>query len=243
MSTIVTLTLFRFSGLRAKVWAFSQMGLSRGAFAALPGLRFLKLMGTGAGAGFSTTPDFSVYAWLAVWDDEAKARDAIENSQVMTRYRAHCDEVMTMFLEPTRSRGRWSDTEPFSCEVFAEPSGPIVALTRATLSPLKAAAFWARVPAISAEVERETHQGFMMGMGEVPWLHQVTFSIWTNEEAMRRFSLTSATHGEAVKLAFANGWFREYLFARFNLVDTIGQWTGFDPALISDVSTHAQAAE
>ena len=34
------------------------------------GLQFYKMLGTGAGAGFSLRPDFSTYAFLSVWDSE-----------------------------------------------------------------------------------------------------------------------------------------------------------------------------
>lgn len=235
MGQIVTLTLFKFAGAADKLWAFSQMGLARPAFARLADQTFHKLMGTGAGAGFSTTPDFSTYTWLAVWKDREAADAAIHDSTIMRQYRNHAAEMITFYLEPTRTRGQWSGVEPFSIDAETTAKGPIVALTRATLAASKAATFWAKVPAISDAVEKEDHQNFMMGMGEVPWLHQVTFSIWTDEDAMQRFSLTSPTHGEAVRLAYTKGWFKEYLFARFNLLDAVGQWSRYDPALFEPV--------
>ena len=44
------------------------------------GLKFYKLLGTGAGAGFSLYPDFSTYSILCVWDDLNSANDFINNS-------------------------------------------------------------------------------------------------------------------------------------------------------------------
>lgn len=224
----VTLTLFKFETLTHQLWAFQQMAWARFAIARLPGLQFFKLMGTGAGAGFSTTPDLTTYTCLCVWDDRAAADKALASSRVFANYQRHAGQTMTLYLQPTRSRGVWSGKQPFAIDDATTATGPVVALTRATLAVSKARAFWARVPAISDAVEHEGHQHFMMGMGEVPWLHQVTFSVWSDEAAMRAFSLTSPTHGEAVKLAYTRGWFKEYLFARFNLLDVRGAWPGFD---------------
>ena len=38
---------------------------------------FFKLLGTGAGAGFSLYPDFSTYSILCVWKDRLSADDFI----------------------------------------------------------------------------------------------------------------------------------------------------------------------
>lgn len=224
----VTLTLMRYDTLAARLWAFSQMGLMHLAIRRLDGLEFYKLMGTGAGAGFSTKPDFSTYTLLAVWRDEAAARAAITSTRPYAAYRHHAARMATIFLTTTQSRGQWSGRAPFAVDPANRPCGPVVALTRATLRLSKMADFWSLVPAISDAVEAEGHQHFMMGMGEVPYKHQVTFSIWDDEAAMRAFSLNSPTHGVAVRRAYEEGWFADYLFARFNLLGVEGQWPGLE---------------
>ncbi|MEM0900249.1 MAG: spheroidene monooxygenase [Pseudomonadota bacterium] len=243
MAQTVTLTLFHFPTLRSRLWAFAQMGMAKSAFDVIDGVEFHKLMGTGAGAGFSTRPNFSVYAWLAVWRDVDAARDAMENAPIIQNYKSRTDETMTLYLNPIRTRGEWSSMTPFTVGDTVQSGETVVALTRATLRASKAPAFWSRVPAISDAVEADSHQGFMLGMGEVPYLHQVTFSVWTDEAAMRSFSLNSPTHGEAVKAAYTDGWFKEYLFARFNLVDIEGDWSRFDPSLFVPQQTAMMAAE
>ncbi|MEO1551586.1 MAG: spheroidene monooxygenase, partial [Pseudomonadota bacterium] len=60
----VTLSLFRFGGVGARVWAFAQMGLARGPLRRLNGLRFWKLLGSGVGEGFTPLPNTGVYAVL-----------------------------------------------------------------------------------------------------------------------------------------------------------------------------------
>ena len=44
------------------------------------GLSFYKLLGTGAGAGFSLYPDFSTYSILCVWKDRLSADNFINKS-------------------------------------------------------------------------------------------------------------------------------------------------------------------
>jgi spheroidene monooxygenase len=229
---IVTLSLHRHATLAGKLWAFAQMGLARLALARVPGLVHWKLMGTGAGEGFSTTPNFGVYTLMCVWRDEVSAKRALEAAQPFRRWRNRADEAAVLWLEPTQSRGKWDGAAPFGeGTALAEPGGVVVALTRATLKFAHLRAFWSKVPAISEAILEEDKRHFMIGMGEVPWLHQVTFSIWSDEAAMRAFSLKSPAHGEAVRLAYHKGWFAENLFARFNLLRIDGRWAALDEAL------------
>ena len=56
MENYTTVTLFHFKS--NKFWAFKQMGIVPYSFNEVQGLLFAKLMGTGAGSGFSLAPDF-----------------------------------------------------------------------------------------------------------------------------------------------------------------------------------------
>ena len=224
--TVVTFSLFGFATLRKRLWAFSQMGLAKPALRKIPDLRFFKLMGTGYGAGFSTRPNFGVYTLLAEWPSMEVARERIASAGGLEGHRQVADRMATLYLEPVGSRGRW-DGHRFEVAADArEQKLPLVALTRASIRPSKLFRFWSRVPAISETVEREDMRRFMIGTGEIPWLHQVTVSLWQSAEAMERFSRESATHGEAVRLAYQENWFSEYCFTRFNLLATQGDWQG-----------------
>ena len=142
---IVTLTLWRFDSLAAKLWMFGQMGLARSAISSMPGLQFVKMVGTGAGAGFSTTPNFSRYGLFGGWPNKESAQLALGNSTAIKRLSERACETVTLFLQPTQSRGLWSGVEPFHVGTEIEPKGPIVALTRATLPLDKFAGEWCRV--------------------------------------------------------------------------------------------------
>ncbi|MCC0034158.1 MAG: spheroidene monooxygenase [Hoeflea sp.] len=224
--TVVTFSLFGFATPRQRLWAFSQMGLAKPSLRKIPDLGFFKLMGTGSGAGFSTRPNFGVYTLLAEWPSMTVARARIASSAALEGHRRTADRMATLYLEPVCSRGRW-DGHRFEVAADApEQRLPVVALTRASIRPSKLFRFWSRVPAISDTVEREDMRRFMIGTGEIPWLHQVTVSLWQSAGAMERFSRDSATHGEAVRLAYRENWFSEYCFTRFNLLAIEGDWQG-----------------
>ena len=223
---VVTFSLFAFDTLPAKLWAFSQMGLAKPGLRKTPGLAFFKLMGTGSGAGFSTWPNFGVYTLLCEWPSLETARKAVESSPVFRRYRSHAKHMVTLFLDPVTARGSWSGHE-FDCPQMPErQTMPVVAMTRASIRLSKLFRFWPRVPAISDRAVGEPSRSFMIGTGEAPWLNQVTMSIWSDLDAMRDFSLKSASHGEAVRRAYSENWFSEYCFVRFNLLGTEGEWPG-----------------
>lgn len=226
---VVTLCLFRFAGLGAKSWALAQMGFSRRALARAEGLTFLKMLGTGSDAGFHPIPNLAVYGLLAVWRDGEAARAGVAGNRAFRAYRERAAEWACFHLRATRARGAWAGCAPFAAGPdggAAQEGGPVAVLTRATLRPRHAAAFWRRVPAISAALLAEPDLRFRIGLGEVPWLHQVTFSIWDDARRMRAFAMTSQSHGAAVAAVRRHGWFREQLFARFAVEAAEGRWDG-----------------
>ncbi|QUJ78394.1 spheroidene monooxygenase [Sulfitobacter albidus] len=226
MQQVVSLSFYRFGSLSARLWAFAQMGLARRGMARTPGIGFWKLCGTGTGEGFTPGPNWSVYAILATWPDEATARAATA-SGVFARYRARAIEDWTVMLRATDARGHWSGETPFqTTDRIAD--GPIAALTRATIKPGIARKFWGRVPNISARIGQDPAVMFKIGIGEVPLLHQVTFSIWPDVAAMNAFARTGP-HAEAIRAVRDHGWFAEELYARFILLSDHGSWEGRSP--------------
>jgi spheroidene monooxygenase len=223
----VSLSFFRFGGVAARVWALTQMGLARPAMARTPDIGFWKLCGSGTGEGFTPVPNTAVYAILATWPDHETARARVADAPVWQRYRAHAEEDWTVFLAPTSARGEWSGVAPFS-PVAAAPGGPLAALTRATVRLPIALRFWKRVPDISAMIGTDPNVAFKIGIGEVPLLHQVTFSIWPSERAMAGFARTGPP-AAAIRAVREEGWFKEELYARFSVVSDLGTWNGESP--------------
>ena len=206
------------------------MQFARAKLRRIPGIGFHKLFGTGTGEGFTPVPNFGVYAVLATWPDLATARRAVAEEQAYRDYRGHACESATVFLETVSSRGRWDAGEPFPAEgQRLDPAEPIAVLTRATLKKRHVLAFWGRTPDISGTVREQTHLLFKMGLGEVPWFQQVTFSIWDDHDSMKAFAYASRTHGDAVRRVRENGWFKEELYARFRVLGFDGTWDGRRP--------------
>lgn len=231
MQQVVSLSFFRFDSVRARIWAFVQMGLARRAMARTPDIGFWKLCGSGTGEGFTPKPNLSVYAILATWPNEATARSAVTTG-VFARYRDVSVENWTVFLAPTSARGNWSGATPFIAGDH-RGIGPIAALTRATVRPGVLHRFWGRVPNISAVIGRDPSVLFKLGIGEVPWLHQVTFSIWPDATAMNNFARTGP-HADAIRAVRQDGWFSEELYARFALLSSSGSWDGRSPLAPKD---------
>ena len=226
MTQIVTLSFFRFAGPLARAWALMMMGGARLPMARTPDIGFWKLCGSGSGEGFTPVPNTAVYAILATWPDIATAQ-ARTTTGIFARYIGKAAEHWTVFLQTQTARGAWAGQMPFTPGAVTTP-GPLAALTRATIRPRILARFWKRVPNISAMIGKDTNVIFKIGIGEVPMLHQVTFSIWPSEAAMDSFARTGP-HADAIRAVRDEGWFAEELYARFAVHSDAGTWNGISP--------------
>ena len=221
----VALTLNRFDA-SGTLWMLPRMQTSKRPIRTLPGHAFSFLMGTGGGAGFSTRPNLAVWTLLTAWRDGAAALAALDAAPFAAR-REKARETMTLFLAPTSSRGAWGGHGFEPGDEIAE--GPVAAITRASVKARALVPFWRRVPAISDALLAGSEARLALGMGEVPYLHQVTFSVWDDVATMRRFA-SGPAHGEAARRVYRHGWFSEELFARFRVLAAVGTWNGRDAA-------------
>lgn len=225
VSQTTTLTLGRFAGVRDRLWAMRQMALARGPLRR-SGASFFKLFGSGSGAGFEPRPNFGVWGVLAVWPDLETAQARIAEAPVFCRFRARTTETATLYLQAIRARGGWDGAEPFVVTAEDDEAAPLAVLTRATIRPRKALAFWRATGPIHRDVEVEAAMPFRIGLGEAPWIRQVTVSVWTDRAALDAFSTRDQAHGTAARRAYAEHWFSEYLFARFAIRAAEGAWEG-----------------
>lgn len=225
---IVAISFFRFEGVFQKLWAFSQMGFARKKLKKIKQISFFKLFGSGIGEGFTPYPNTSVYAILSVWNNLGEAENNIEEREIYENYRTHSIENWTVFLSPISSKGYWDKTNPFkpNKNKFKKKDHILAALTRATIKPKIMLKFWSKVPAISKVIGNDKNVLFKMGLGEIPWFHQVTFSIWPNAKTMADFARKDGPHAKAIKSVREGNWFSEELYARFEVKKAIGKWCG-----------------
>ncbi len=223
--------MHRFDSAAARLWVLSQMALARLSFRAMPDCGFWKLCGSGTGEGFTPRPNTAVWAILAAWPDAATAERRLDTAPVFRRWRAKASEAYTLFLAPTAARGAWSAQAPFrpTGTITGTTTGPVAALTRATIRPRFLRDFWRHEPKISAAIGSDPNVAFKIGIGELPWLHQVTFSVWPDTASMAHFARADGPHARAIRAVREGGWFAEELYARFRVTGTRGTWGGSDP--------------
>jgi len=228
IQTLTSFTLMRFNNT-ARWWMLSQMGLARPVLHRAAGLRFWKLLGTGHGSGFSLQPNWNCYGVIGVWDGMKAAQDFLHRSAWMRSVRRCADEIWTIYLQPTQSRGQWAGSNPFTPATAQPGAGPIIVLTRATIRLSKLHAFWSAVPGTSDALEGHTGLILSIGVGEVPFGRQATFSIWRDEQAIRDYARREQAHADVIRRTRHENWYAEELFARFALVDSEGTWAGGNP--------------
>ena len=215
MRQVVYLHFFSYS--KHRFWAFTQMQRAHAGLQQCKGLQFYKMLGTGAGAGFSLRPDFSTYALLTVWDTEQCKVKAFNKAAVLQAFFDRSAEQRIYSLSPIHTHGNWSGQSPFEVQ---KPLGdkPIGVITRATLNPNRLLDFWRHVPQASRAIKQAKGVGFFKGIGEWPFVQQATFSVWESAEAIRTFAYVSQAHASIVKKTRQRKWYKEDMFNRFEVL-------------------------
>jgi spheroidene monooxygenase len=119
----------------------------------------------------------------------------------------------------------WAATADDAVGVQPEPEGPLAVLTRASILPSKAMAFWRYAPAAQAELNQSDGCLLSMGLGEAPLVRQCTFSLWRDTVAMSQFAHRGA-HQLASSAAYKNEFFSESMFVRMRVLQMSGAWQG-----------------
>lgn len=77
--------------------------------------------------------------------------------------------------------------------------GPIAVLTRATIRLSKLNSFWKNVDGVAQQMAGAHGLITSIGIGEVPFIKQATFSIWENKELMKAFAYQMHQHQDVIK--------------------------------------------
>src|SRR5205085_1285799 len=139
-------------------------------------------------------------------------------------------ETWTIFLEPIEGHGSWDGKQPFGTLPNKVPyDGPVAILTRATIRLSKLKAFWKNVDGVANEMSNQ--DGFMtsIGIGEMPFIKQATFSIWQDRHSMKQFAYKMRQHTEVIRKTKSEKWYSEDLYVRFKPLRTVGTMRGNDP--------------
>ncbi|MBU3694964.1 MAG: spheroidene monooxygenase [Rhodocyclaceae bacterium] len=208
----------------SRLWGYSRFVLGRFGVGSVAGLRFARVLGSGHDGGFGLRPSATRQGLFCVFEDDQTASDFLAGHDLVRRYRAHAREFFSVRLHSYSCKGSWSGVN-LPAVTAAPTSGPIAALTRASIKPARAAAFWRKAP--PAQVDLEHAEGCLLaaGLGEAPLLRQATFSVWCDVGDMDRYARSGA-HLEAIKAAHRHGFFSESMFARFVPVDMRGTYKG-----------------
>ncbi|MCX7273336.1 MAG: spheroidene monooxygenase [Burkholderiales bacterium] len=208
----------------SRLWGWSRIVLGARSLRGVPGLRFAKVMGSGFEGGFGLRPSPSIQALFCVFQDAAAADDFTAPEGGLQPWRERAIECFSVKLRAFSSRGSWSGAR-LPVVAPAPVHGPIASLTRASIRPGRARAFWRMQPAAQRSLSLAPGCRLAAGVGEAPILRQATFSIWDDVASMDAYARVGA-HRAAIEAAAGGGFFAESMFVRFVPYDAQGSWKG-----------------
>ena len=232
---IATLTILRYRR-RFIPFALLSMMLFRLPLWLNKRVSFYKLLGSGRNGTFDKRPDWQQWGILAVGSTKLVVGSTESVNMMGKNLYKHlygsfiggwiklfrC-EVWTIFLEPIEGHGLWDGKKVFGeLPPQSEYDGKIAILTRATIRLSRLKNFWANVNSVADQMANAKGLISSLGIGEMPWIKQATFSIWENKAAMKAFAYQMREHQEVIRKTRAEKWYREDMFVRFKILQVVG---------------------
>lgn len=210
-------------------WALLRLARGASALGAVPGMRFARVMGSGHQGGFGLRPGLDCQGVFALFDTLEQADRFAFDSEQAQGYRSRCIEHFGITLQASSCRGSWSGAR---LEALAPPdaAAPVAVLTRAAIRPSRMLSFWRHSPPSERDLAQAQGCRLAVGVGEAPLLRQATFSLWDSPQALEAYAWHGA-HGRAIRASWQQGFFREWMFARFVPQRLQGRWRGRDLGL------------
>ena len=218
-------------------WGWLRLVAGATPYKDVPGLTMVKVMGSGHGGGFSLRPSATHQGLICTFSHLDLAQKFLESSAVQA-YRERARECWTGVLTVQSARGHWDKQiwQASSSEAMgdqgqaqvskpAQAAAPFAVLTRASIIPTKAMAFWRYAPAAQADLDKSPGCLLAMGLGEAPLVRQCTFSLWQDTAAMLNYAHQGA-HQVASAAAYKHQFFSESLFVRMQVLQMAGVWQG-----------------
>ena len=198
-------------------------------------ISFYKLLGCGKNGTFDKNPDWQQWGILTVRENLESINTAQLNVSLFGRFiqkwlQFFNTETWTILLEPIEGHGKWDGKEPFGQHPKQNNyNGPVAVLTRASIRLSKLKAFWSNVGKVA--VQMDGAKGFItsVGIGEIPYVKQATFSIWQSKEDMKAFAYNMREHQEVIKKTRKENWYSEDMFTRFIPLQSFGTIKGCNP--------------
>ena len=209
---------------RAILWAWSRLMIGGRALTGVPGLRFAKVLGSGHDGSFGLRPSATHQGLFCHFESDAQADRFLRSSALVAAYRSHAREFASVKLHAYASRGQWAG-QTLPVTVDAPSTGPIAALTRASIRPAAAWSFWRNAPPANRALQQASGCRLAAGLGEAPLLRQATFSVWDDVRSMDDYARSGA-HLAAIRAAHTHGYFSESMFVRFVPSELRGRWKG-----------------
>ncbi len=187
----------------------------------VPGVNFVKVLGTGRGETF-TPADADVHRWGFLVTIDEKFLSQFDESDIIQRWRKGSHSEFRAVLEPISSHGKWSRQEPFTPTAFDRENIQIAAITRARIKWSQNFRFWRSVPPVTLSLARSKGLIGAIGIGEAPIGLQGTFSLWDSASALKEFAYKGKAHQGAIQATSTYKWYSEELFARFAIREVRG---------------------
>jgi hypothetical protein len=207
---------------------------------------FIKLMGTGRNGSFDIHPDWQQWTIFSVTDQSPEF--FADQDPIIMMGKMYGDfiarwcrwwkcECCFIICEIREGHGTWNGrTFADRQSKIEETEGLMAVLTRATIRFSKLKAFWKNVSPVNAKMKGTPGLLYSIGVGEVPFTRQATFSVWESKKHMQTFAYSMHDHREVIAKTRKEKWYSEEMFLRLKPVFIKGTVKGFQPFSVLPVN-------
>ena len=190
-------------------------------------------MGCGKNGSFSPLPDARLCALFLIDYKSDNYGKAVSLPKFIEKWLQFFGaEVCTISLQPINGHGSWDGKMPFAnMDSENKTASSIAVLTRASIKKRKLFSFWKQVPAVEKATKQAKGLIFSLGMGEIPFIRQATFSIWEDVAHLKQFAYQGKAHHQVISQSKVEDWYSEQLFFRFVLLKIEGSIAGIIPLI------------
>jgi hypothetical protein len=206
-------------------------------------ISFFKLMGSGKNGDFDVRPDFHQWAVLVSTDQVSTdgIYEKVYGKFINGWWQRFVKLQWTVVLQPVEGHGTWDGKAAFgNLPRNSSFEGITAVLTRATIRPRMAKHFWRNVKAVSHEMAAAPGFHYSIGIGEMPWIKQATFSIWQSKEQMKQFAYSMQHHKVVIQRTRKEKWYSEDMFVRFAVIAATGDLPASLSFLPAELSHQSQ---